>query len=338
MNAARHGSSGRVVVILPPDAAQDVAAPLVEAAAALAAGEGASLDVIEGVDSAGAAAARPAAAVLPTPTRWWRSEPGFPARLDSAALVAWAEAALSRVVGDAPALVLWPSGVQAHEEAAARLAGRAGVPSLGRVAELARVDGILQARRPSWGGRALLALECASPGCVACWRPAGPSGDAGDVAPSRHAPEHLALEVSPGWPATGPAQAEPSADRLRALEGAALVLAGGRGLGAEGFAVLGSLAERLDAALAGSLPSVDAGWVPVARQVGQSGKFVAPRAYLAVGISGTPQHLAGVAAGSRILAVNSDPEAPIFAVASVGVVADWREFLPALQQALGEAT
>ena len=334
MNAAACGAPGCVVVVLPPDATRDAATSLVEAAAALAASDGASLEVIEGVAPASPPHVAPA---LPAPVRWWRSEPGFPARLDSAALLAWAEVALRRVVGDAPALVLWPAGVQAHEEAAARLAVRWGAASLGRVAEIARVDGVLQAQRPSWGGRAMLALACASPRSVACWRPVRPVGSVGDAAPARHAPQFVVLEVSPCWPPGGLAQPEPSADRLRPLEGAPLVLAGGRGLGAEGFAVLGSLAERLDAALAGSLPSVDAGWVPVARQVGQSGKFVAPRAYLAVGISGTPQHLAGVAAGSRILAVNSDPEAPIFAVASVGVVADWREFLPALQQALGAA-
>jgi electron transfer flavoprotein alpha subunit len=79
---------------------------------------------------------------------------------------------------------------------------------------------------------------------------------------------------------------------------------------------------------------VDAGWVPVARQVGQSGKFVAPRVYLAVGISGTLQHLAGVSPTTAIVAVNNDPEAPIFQVAQVGVVADWQTLLPALLTAL----
>jgi electron transfer flavoprotein alpha subunit len=91
------------------------------------------------------------------------------------------------------------------------------------------------------------------------------------------------------------------------------------------------------AALGGSLPAVDAGWVPVARQVGQSGRFVSPRLYFAVGISGTPQHLAGVAGTTRIVALNQDPDAPIFNLADVGVVADWRELLPLLAERLDAA-
>ena len=84
----------------------------------------------------------------------------------------------------------------------------------------------------------------------------------------------------------------------------------------------------------GSLPAVDAGWVPVARQIGQSGKYIAPEVYVAVGISGTPQHLAGVGLETRILAINRDAEADIFRVAEIGVVADWQEVLPRLIEAL----
>ena len=104
--------------------------------------------------------------------------------------------------------------------------------------------------------------------------------------------------------------------------------------GDEGFALLAQLAQRLGASLGGSLPTVDAGWVPVARQIGQSGKFVNPRAYFTVGISGTPQHLAGVSTDTRIIAVNKDPEAPIFARAEVGVVAQWQDLLPELLKEL----
>ena len=86
----------------------------------------------------------------------------------------------------------------------------------------------------------------------------------------------------------------------------------------------------MGAALGGSLPTVDAGWVPVARQIGQSGKFVSPKVYFTVGISGTPQHLAGVSTDSRIIAINKDPEASIFARAEVGVVAEWQALLPLL--------
>jgi electron transfer flavoprotein alpha subunit len=95
------------------------------------------------------------------------------------------------------------------------------------------------------------------------------------------------------------------------------------------------LAERLGATLSVSRPLVDAGWVSNARQVGQSGKTVKPRVYLAMGISGAVQHLAGMRAADTIIAVNVDPEAPIFAVAHYGAVADLFEVAAALEQALG---
>jgi electron transfer flavoprotein alpha subunit len=95
------------------------------------------------------------------------------------------------------------------------------------------------------------------------------------------------------------------------------------------------LAERLGATLSVSRPLVDAGWMPGARQVGQSGKTVKPRVYLALGISGAVQHLAGIRNADTIIAVNTDPEAPIFGVAHYGAVADLFEVADELEQALG---
>ena len=110
-----------------------------------------------------------------------------------------------------------------------------------------------------------------------------------------------------------------------------MVVCGGRGMGGpEGFTQLQVLADLLGAALGGSLPAVDAGWVPVSHQVGQSGKYVAPALYVAVGLSGTPQHMAGVAPNTAILAINKDEEADIFRVARAGAVADWKALLPEL--------
>jgi electron transfer flavoprotein alpha subunit len=114
-----------------------------------------------------------------------------------------------------------------------------------------------------------------------------------------------------------------------------MVVSGGRGIGApEGFDLLARIANLLGAGLGGSLPAVDAGWVPVAHQVGQSGKFVSPRVYFAVAISGTPQHLAGIAPSARIVALNNDKDAPIFQRCDVGVVGDWREILPLVMDEL----
>jgi electron transfer flavoprotein alpha subunit len=95
-----------------------------------------------------------------------------------------------------------------------------------------------------------------------------------------------------------------------------------------------ALAERLGATLSVSRPLVDAGWMPSARQVGQSGKTVKPRVYLALGISGAVQHLAGMRTADTIIAVNTDPEAPIFGVAHYGAVADLFEVADELEQVL----
>ena len=110
----------------------------------------------------------------------------------------------------------------------------------------------------------------------------------------------------------------------------------GRGVeGKDNISRFEQLAQRLGATLSVSRPLVDAGWVPASRQVGQSGKTVKPRVYLALGISGAVQHLAGMRTAEMIIAVNTDPEAPIFGVAHYGAVADMFELADALDAALG---
>jgi electron transfer flavoprotein alpha subunit len=107
------------------------------------------------------------------------------------------------------------------------------------------------------------------------------------------------------------------------LEDAAVVIGGGRGMGREHFELLDRLARTIgDAAVGATRPVVDAGWAPFARQIGQTGKTVQPRVYVAVGISGAPQHVIGVKRAHRIVAVNTDPHAPIFQCADLGVVGD----------------
>jgi electron transfer flavoprotein alpha subunit len=117
----------------------------------------------------------------------------------------------------------------------------------------------------------------------------------------------------------------------RGLDDAQIVVGGGRGVGGpEGFAVLQQLADVLGAAIGSSRPPADAGWVPINWQIGQTGKTIRPALYIAVGISGATQHIAGVAGTRTIVAINRDAEAPIFALAHLGLVGDYKEIVPLL--------
>ncbi len=117
------------------------------------------------------------------------------------------------------------------------------------------------------------------------------------------------------------------------LEDAPAIISGGRGIGGkEGFVDLLKLAKLFEGTIGASRAAVDAGWVPNNLQVGQTGTIVAPDLYVAVGISGASQHLAGITNAKIVVAVNKDEEAPIFKRARYGIVADWKKFIPLLTE------
>lgn len=199
------------------------------------------------------------------------------------------------------------------------------------IALRARPDGIFEAIRPAFGDRlyATVVIDARFPAVVTL-RP-------GAIGPARPEPGRQAVvercRVAASLAGSGRCRRrlippDPAKVDLREAE---RIVAGGRGVGGpEGFALLQELADLLGATLGGSRVAVDLGWLPWERQIGQSGRNVSPRLYLACGISGASQHLMGIREAGTVIAINTDRSAPIFSVAHLGVVGDWRVVVTAL--------
>jgi len=141
------------------------------------------------------------------------------------------------------------------------------------------------------------------------------------------------IRVAPGAIRTRMLEIIREAGELVDLEGAEIIVSGGRGLGkAENFSYVRDLAKALGATVGASRAAVDAGWIPHTHQVGQTGKTVGPKLYIACGISGAVQHKVGIGGADKIVAINSDPEAPIFNIADYSIVGDLFEVLPAMTE------
>ncbi len=243
-------------------------------------------------------------------------------------------AALETAIRQEQPEVVLMAGTAMGRDLAPRLGARLGVPVLADVVQLSWEEARLTAVRPVYAGKLNMKVRSKATPAVATLRPkafpaARPEGSAqAEIAP-------LAVQLEEKDIRARVKQVQSEAEGTIELTEADIVVSGGRGLkGHENFKMLEELARVLGAAVGASRAAVDSGWRTHGDQVGQTGKVVSPTLYIACGISGAIQHLAGMTSSKVIVAINKDPDAPIFKVADYGIVGDIFEVVPALTEAI----
>jgi electron transfer flavoprotein alpha subunit len=241
-------------------------------------------------------------------------------------------AAVAQVAQEGEAHTILIAGSRGGREYSPRVAVKLDAPLLEDVVSLHDSAGKLIAERYSYLNRVAETIEATGPVIVVSVKP----GVFAPAAVSEEAAEQFDVDMElPPARVKVLEQIKETSDRVPLAE-ADVVVAGGRGVGSpQGFTkLIVALADQLGAAVGATRAVVDAGWRPYAEQVGQTGKTVQPKAYIAIGISGAVQHLSGMNRSTCIVAINKDADAPIFKVADYGIVGDVQEIVPALIEEL----
>jgi electron transfer flavoprotein alpha subunit len=217
-------------------------------------------------------------------------------------------------------------------EVAGRLAARLDVGLISNAQDVQAADGVITAKVPYFGGARIASMQALNSPAVVLLRPK--SFEPSEVGGEANV-DQLEVSVGEGSKRARISERVQEAGEKVKLEDARVVISGGRGMGGpENFPLLEQLADALGAAVGASRAVVDAGWVPYAMQVGQTGKTVAPSVYIACGISGAMQHTVGMKSAKLIIAINKDAEAPIMKIADLGVVGDALKIVPKLTEAV----
>ena len=242
----------------------------------------------------------------------------------------YAEVVVKAVEQAQPSAIFF-AGTAMGRDLAPTVAARLGVGAIPDAVGLALDGETFSVRRPVYSGKAITTVDTAgnTPQVISL-RPnvfaAEEAGGAGEVV----ALDGLSLSIR----AVVEELLEAAGGELDVAE-ANIIVSGGRGIkGPENFALIKSLADALGGAVGASRAAVDAGWIEHSHQVGQTGKVVSPSLYIAAGISGAIQHLAGMSSSKVIVAINKDPDAPIFKVADYGIVGDLFDVIPPMVEAI----
>ncbi len=236
------------------------------------------------------------------------------------------------IARESPDLILFPSTFTARD-VAARLVGQLGAGVIANAVDVA-YDGDRLTVTVPYGAETVGTLTIDGPGPHLIQL--RPKAFAAEEVGGEAAVRPVAIPVDSATCRVKVLETVAQASEGPNLEEAGVIVSGGRGMGkAENFALLDALAAKLGGAVGASRAVVDAGWVPYSYQVGQTGKTVKPTLYVACGISGAIQHIAGMGGSKYIIAINNDPDAPIFELADLGIVGDALTIVPKLTEAIG---